>query len=201
MVENDTLIREVNDAVRADRLQQLWRNYRWPLLAAAVALVAVTAGNSLWRHYQQQQQEATTLAFAQAQGDFARADYALAAKGFEALSHQTRGTLADITRLWQARALLAQGKPKAGQRVLQNIVIAPEGHDLYWRDQACLHLIGLKTEGAISAVCLGQKASPLAPVFAQMHAARLWQEGEKRQAITTSKSTYQPNNFNDKDGD
>jgi hypothetical protein len=182
MVEDDVLIREVNDAVRADRLQRFWRQYRWPLLVAAVALVAVTAGNSLWRHYQVQQQQATTLAFVEAQGDYARADYALAAKRFEALSHETRGTLADIVKLWQARALLAQGKPKAGKRVLQNIVIAPEGHDLYWRDMACLHLIGLATKGAIPPACLGGDASPLAPIFVQMQAARLWQEGEKRDA-------------------
>ncbi|MFN7186261.1 MAG: tetratricopeptide repeat protein [Alphaproteobacteria bacterium] len=182
MVENDVLIREVNDAVRADRLQMLWQRYRWPLLAAAATLVAVTAGNSLWRHYQTQQQQSITLALAQAQGDYTRADYALAAKGFEALSHETRGTLADIVKLWHARALLAQGKLKAGRRVLQNIVIAPEGHDLYWRDMACLHLIGLQKEGRIPPACMGQTASPLAPVFVQMHAARLWQEGQKREA-------------------
>ena len=76
--QNDMLIREVNDAVRADRLQRFWRQYRWPVMVAAILLVLFTAGNSLWRHYQQQQAEAMTLAFAEAQGHYQREEFAKA---------------------------------------------------------------------------------------------------------------------------
>lgn len=180
--QNDILIREVNDAVRADRLQRLWRQYRWPMLVAAVLLVLFTAGNSLWRHYQQQQAEAMTLAFAEAQGYYQREEFAKAASAFERLRHKARGSLADVAKLWQARALIAQKKTKAAERVLQNIVIAPEGHDLYWRDQACLHLIGLRIGGAVPPACSGETLSPLAPVLKQFAAAHLWQEGNMTEA-------------------
>jgi hypothetical protein len=182
MAEDDALIREVNDAVRADRLHRLWQQYRWPVFAAALMLVFVTAGNSVWRHYQRQQAEAATLAFAEAQAYYQREEFAIAAKKFEQLRHQARGSLADVVKLWQARALMAQQKTKAATRVLQNIVIAPEGHDLYWRDQACLHLISLGSNAGVPPVCHGKTPSPLAPVLMQMNAARLWQEGNTREA-------------------
>ncbi|MFZ4125899.1 MAG: hypothetical protein ACOYJ2_07530 [Rickettsiales bacterium] len=183
MAENDSLLREVDEAIRQDRLMGLWNHLKMPIIYASIALILVTAGTSIWKHYQQAQAEKITLALANAQSLYAAKRYDQAAKDFEAITHQARGELADATNLWQARALLGAKKDKPALRVLQNIVLAPEGKDLFWRDIACLHLMGLvKTADEMPSQCRGKTASPLAPVLQQIYAASLWQAGDEKAA-------------------
>ena len=109
--------------------------------------------------------------------------YDESAKAFDTLTHQTRAEMADMAKLWRARALLASGKQKTATRTLQNIVIAPEGRDLFWRDLACLHLLGLvKATAEVPEQCTGKNSSPLSPLLVQFHAAGKWKEGDAKAA-------------------
>lgn len=183
MAEHDSLMREVDDAVRHDKMMSAWNQFKMPLIYAAVALVIVTAGSSIWKNYQQGQAEKITLAFDAARTLYLDAKYDESAKAFDALTHQTRGELADMSKLWRARALLAGGKQKTALRTLQNIVIAPEGRDLFWRDMACLHVIGLvKTTAEVPEQCSGKTDSPLASVLTQFYVAGKWSEGDNEAA-------------------
>jgi len=183
MAENDILLREVDEDLRRERMMNLWNQFKRPLIYAAVALILVTAGSSMWHSYQQSQAEEVTIALNDAQQLYAAKQYEQAAKQFEAITHRTRGDLADMSKLWNARSLLAAKKNKSAMRVLQNIVIAPEGHDLFWRDLACLHIIGAEA-GAIPETCSGNKPSPLAPLLTQLYAAGKWSEGDAETART-----------------
>lgn len=180
MAENDTLIREVNDALREERLTQFWRYVRLPIFYAALALILVTAGSSVWKQYQQSQAEEVTMGFAKAQEHYRAGHYKKAANAFEQTAQSSRGELADIARLWQARALLAQDKTKDAMRALQTLALAPEGQDFMWRDLACLQLAGLAK--STPKTCAGEMDSPLRPLLAQYHAAALWRSGKDKAA-------------------
>lgn len=183
MAENDSLLREIDDAVRQERMMGLWNHLKMPLIYAAVALIVVTAGSSVWNSYQKSQAEKITLAFDAARAHYVAARYEEAAKSFDALAHQTRGDMADMVKLWRARSLLAFDKKKTALRVLQNIVLAPEGHDLFWRDMACLHVLGqVKSTAEVPEGCSGEKPSPLSAVLVQFRAAGKWSEGEAKAA-------------------
>lgn len=179
MAEDDILMREVNDAVRHDKMMNFWNQFKMPLVYAAIALIVVTAGSSIWNHYQQSRAEEATLALDNAQQLYHAKKFTEAAKAFEGISQQTRGDLADMAKLWRARALLGADKHKSALRVLQNIVLAPEGHDLFWRDLACLHIAGLtKTASEVPEACSGTKPSPLSPLLVQLNAAGKWSAGD-----------------------
>lgn len=45
---NDTLLREVNEELRRERLEKLWERYGIYLIAAAALIVAVVGGYNLW---------------------------------------------------------------------------------------------------------------------------------------------------------
>lgn len=183
MAEDDSLIREVNEEMRNDRLKAFWNSIKIPIYIAAGALIIITAGTSIWKQYQQSQAEKNTLALADAQALYSAQHYDEAAKAFATLTKKTRSELADAVKLWQARALLGAKKEKPALRVLQNIALAPEGKDLFWRDIACLHLMGLvKTTGEIPSSCHGEKISALSPVLKQFYAAGLWQSGDEKAA-------------------
>lgn len=186
MAENDpnsSLMREIDDAVRHDKLMNLWNQFKMPLIYATVALIVVTAGSSIWKNYQQGQAEEATKAFNDARLLYVEQRYDESAKAFETLTHQTRGEMADMAKLWRARALLASGKQKTALRTLQNIVIAPEGRNMFWRDLACLHVFGLvKTTAEVPEQCSGKNESTLSPMLAQFYAAGKWSEGDSKSA-------------------
>jgi hypothetical protein len=176
---DDSLLREVDEAVRHDRLMNIWNQLKLPLIYAASALILVTAGSSIWRNYQEKQAEEITLAFEDAQALYAAKQYEKASESFEDITHRTRGNLADMAKLWRARALLGANKKKSATRVLQNIIIAPEGHDLFWRDMACLYLIGATSHiKEMPETCNGTTASPLSPILTQFAAAGKWSDGD-----------------------
>ena len=60
-MSDDSFIREVDEEMRSDQLQQLWDRYKMLVIGGAVAIVAVTAGYRGWDYY--------TTSIAAASGD------------------------------------------------------------------------------------------------------------------------------------
>jgi hypothetical protein len=60
------IFREVDEELRRDRLEQLWKRYGSWVIAAAVLLVVGTAAVTFWRQYQQQQRAAEGVRYAEA---------------------------------------------------------------------------------------------------------------------------------------
>ena len=81
--------REVNEAVRQDRYNELWDKYGVYALAAAALIVAGVAGFKVWSYWQEQKAQAAGSDFSQAVTELDRGDVAkardvlnsLAAKG------------------------------------------------------------------------------------------------------------------------
>ncbi len=59
-MSNDTLIREVDEELRRDRMRKLWRQGGPWVIAAAVAVVLVVAGYEGWTWWQKTQAAAIT---------------------------------------------------------------------------------------------------------------------------------------------
>ncbi|MEP3436859.1 MAG: tetratricopeptide repeat protein [Hoeflea sp.] len=51
--DNSTFIREVNEDLRSDYMKALWKRFRFVLLAAAIGIVAVTAGLRGWQYWKE----------------------------------------------------------------------------------------------------------------------------------------------------
>ena len=101
------IFREVEEDVRRDRMEKLWKEYG----AYGVALVALVflavAGYQGWARYQQTQREKDSTAFNAAQRV---EDPIAAAKAFEYLSKTAGGGYAALARMEQANALARAGK-------------------------------------------------------------------------------------------
>lgn len=63
---SDEFIREVDEEVRQERAQILWKRYGSYVLAGAVVVVLATVGGVLWQNYQQQQRAADSHIFIEA---------------------------------------------------------------------------------------------------------------------------------------
>lgn len=113
MVEDDNFIREVNEEIRQEKLQKLWRNYGALIIGAAVLLVFAAGG---WAWYNRHMENRDNAA-----GDAMLAALQLADKGDEAafarlteLEKSGIGGYPVLAKMRAAALLAAKKDDKAG---------------------------------------------------------------------------------------
>ncbi len=173
----DSLLKEVDEALRADRAAGLWHSHKKTIVAFIVALILGTAANSAWQHIRHVRGGETLSQLIENQKRLDGGKFEEAAAGFAAIASDNRGELRALAQVWQSRALVAAGKKDEAVAVLKS---ASEGKNL-WSDIACLRLAGLNAK---EAACLNiAQDSPLASERAQWNAANAWGNGERDKSI------------------
>lgn len=177
----DSLLKEVDEALRADRTGALWNRYRLIVILLALALVFATAADSIWQHYRQQLGAQVMLRFNENQRllKIGKADEA--ARGFDAIAAAQGGQLRELAQIWQARALVAAGNKSMAIAVLQRA--ADSGSNSLWSDIACMRLSGLDTVAATPCLTAGND-SPLRIERAQWAAGIAWGKGDSEAALS-----------------
>jgi hypothetical protein len=171
----DTLLTEVDAALRADRAAKWWKRNRSRLITAIVLLIGAVAVDSGWQYYRQVQGGKQLLALNEHQQTLAAGKPREAAAGFAAVAAKSSGEAKALALLWQARAEEAAGN-KVGAAKALSVAANDTGANL-WADMACLRLSGLASDSAKA--CLNKAGdSPLASTRAQWALAQAWAEGE-----------------------
>lgn len=170
----DTLLSEIDEALRADRAGALWAKYRGTVVAVAVAVIVGVAAKSGWQHYREAKGGAMLIKLTDAQKLLEGGKQTEAAKAFGAIAADASGEFKDLALVWQSRALVNAGKKDEAIAPLKEAVA---GGSSLWADIACLRLAGL--DAAAAEACLNAKAnSPLAATRAEWSAANLWAKGD-----------------------
>lgn len=177
--QQDSLLREVDEALRADKLAALWQQSKQPLLYAVIAILVLTAANSIWRHFEDKKAAAAMTRLDAAISGFQGGGRADAAKEFGAIAEDMSGERRDVALLWQAKAYEAMGQEKDAIAPLTEVAKGHSG-DLLWRDLACLRLMGLTDE--VPASCSSGDNSPLRALRDEWRAGQLWQTGKVKEA-------------------
>ena len=175
----DHLLDEVDADVRAEQIHQLWLRYRFKLLLVIVAVIIGTAGASIWQDYQEKRGGELFLQFQDAMTLYTAHKNVEAADGFANVASHTTGDVQTLAQLWQARALTAEDKKDEAIAVLKT---ASAGSADLWSDLACLRLASLDIDAAQDCLAV-KKDSPLANQRREWHAATLWSQGKKDEAM------------------
>ncbi|MDE1940488.1 MAG: tetratricopeptide repeat protein [Alphaproteobacteria bacterium] len=104
------IFREVEEDVRRERLEKLWKQYGDYIIAGVAAIVVGVAGFKLWQHYEAEQQLKASTTYAQAMQLSESGKDAEAAQLFAQISKSAPSGYASAAKLSQADALLAGGK-------------------------------------------------------------------------------------------
>jgi hypothetical protein len=107
------VFREVDEELRRERAEQVWKKYGLYIIAAAVAVVLAVAGLQGWRAYQQSQREKLSAQYAAAQAMVHSGDNAGALKAFAAMGEIGAGGYRGLAVLREA-ALRADSGDVAG---------------------------------------------------------------------------------------
>lgn len=139
----DLLIREVDDDLRQENLQKLWKKYGGLLIGGAVAIVAGVAALQGWQVYQKNQAQAASQRFGAA---ILQLDTGEKAKGVEAL--QSLAVEGNAGYRLLAEMKMAQMKVEDGDNAaaigLYEKVAGDSGVDGVYRDLASLKAAYLK---------------------------------------------------------
>jgi hypothetical protein len=130
----DTFIAEVDEEVRRDQMQALWRRYRYLGIGAVVVLLLGVGGYEGWKRYQAEKNESAGRAFIAAQMQAQDGRAAEAAQAFGALArggHAGYGQLAAFQQAGQLlRAKDIAGAVAAFDAIAGNSEMPPELRDL-----------------------------------------------------------------------
>ncbi|MDR6289764.1 MULTISPECIES: tetratricopeptide repeat protein [Inquilinus] len=153
------IFREVDEALREDRVKAIWSRYGTLIIAGAVAVVAATGAYVGWRSYSQSQAESQTRALVQAQAQ-AVADPKNAVAAYAAVAADSNADHAALARLLEARADLDAGKRDAAGDLYQQIA-GDSGVNPAIRDLAKLYAVMARLDDGDPATLAGELA-PLA---------------------------------------
>lgn len=130
------IFREVEEEVRRERYERLWKKYRDHLTAAGALIIIGVAGYQLYRVYEQREENKASIAYAAATEMLDRGQSAAAAPQLAALAKSAPGGYAAVAKLAEADALFSEGQKGDAIRIYQQIA---NGGDPYLGAAARLH--------------------------------------------------------------
>ena len=104
------LIREVDAAVKQDKLQQMLKQYGMHLAYACVAAVVLVTAVVVWRGYMQGVHEAQTGKLQEGHAMYLSKRYGDAKRVFSGLTEEARGEMAAVAYVWLAKAQVHLGE-------------------------------------------------------------------------------------------
>ena len=180
------IFQDVEEDVRREKLEQIWRRYGTYIIAGAAFLVLCTAALTGWRAYQNRVQADRAREFIEANG-LLDSNPAEAVKAFEALAAKS-GSYAVLARFREAEALLKQGEAKKAATLYDDIAASSRAPSRL-RDLATLKSAYL-TADTTSLADLRARLAPLTTsTGAWRHLARellayaALKEGDRKAAI------------------
>jgi hypothetical protein len=156
------IFQEIDEDVRRERLQQLWKRYANYVIGAALLLVLATAGVVGWREYQERQNQAQARRFLAAMDQAARGEDAAAREAFARLAAEAGAGYATLARLQEA-ALLAKAGDAAGAAKVYEQIAADSRADRVFRDLATVMIV----QDTIATGDPARLAQLLAPLLAE----------------------------------
>ena len=144
---NEAFVREVDEDLRRDQIQQLLQRYGVLIAAGALLLLAGISGYKYWEHHRQAQSEAAGARFSAAAelANAGKADVAL--KQFEDLTKSSAGGYPALARMQLAAARIKAGKPEEALP-LYELLAKDTAVDAVMRDFAALQAAMLRLDVA-----------------------------------------------------
>lgn len=145
----DLLIREVDEDLRQENLEKLWKKYGSLFIAGAVAIVLMVAAVQGWRTWQHNRAVHASQRFNEALQTLDRGDKTKGTQQLEALVAEGSAGYRLLSEMKLAQLKLGAGD-EAGAIALYEQIAASGADDLY-RDLATLKAAYLKIEGGDAA--------------------------------------------------
>ena len=161
---SDTLIREVDEDLRRDRLTQLWKQYGALLVGLVIVLVLAVAGTEGWRSYQRSTHADASRHLAEA-ARLVATDPTAAAQAFIAVAEDGPSDIALLARLRAGDAMVRKGD-RAGALDAYQKLAASTSDPLYGSLGTLFRALLVLEQPQANLVALETVSAELAPLTA-----------------------------------
>ena len=121
------IFHEVEEEVRRERYEKLWKEYGDYIIAGAAFIVIAAAGWQLWRYYEQRQQLQASAEYLAAQQLVDAGQGPAAAETFGKLAATAPSGYAAVSRLQEAGALQQAGRIDDAEKLYMEIANGDDG--------------------------------------------------------------------------
>lgn len=121
------IFREVEEDVRRERFQQIWKQYGDYIIAGVALIIIAIAGYELWQRYEESQRLKASETFIAAQQLADSGDLAKATAAFAVVAKDAPGGYAKMARLSQAGALLVAGQRSEAIAIYKSVAADDTG--------------------------------------------------------------------------
>jgi hypothetical protein len=157
----DNLLKEIQEDLRRDRLNALWKRYGGLLIGVVAAVVVAVAAFQGWRAYDHHRRQAYGERFLAAETK-AATDPAAGAQAFSVLAKDASGGYGVLARFQEAALLARQGRTE--EAVSAYDVLLGEVDDPLYRDLARLQSVAVQLADARSVADPASLIEVLAPL-------------------------------------
>jgi hypothetical protein len=137
----ENLLREIQEDLRRERVEKLWKRYGAYLIAAAVAVVLTVAAYQAWKAWELSRREATSGAFIAAE-ELAANDPVAAADAFASIAEEGAGGFSVLAAFREAALLAREGR--ADEAATAYDALAAELDQPLYRDLARLRWVSAR---------------------------------------------------------
>ncbi len=141
------IFREIDEELRQDKFDKLWREYGRYVIAGAVVVVLAVAGVSGWRQYQESIRLADGARFAAAKALSDDGKTEDAAKLFASLGRESGTSYGTLSRFHEAALSAREGDAEAAIGVYDSLA-ADTGIDAPFRDLATILSASVRANGS-----------------------------------------------------
>lgn len=120
-MSDDSLFREVDEAIRQEQLKSLWDKYGLWLIVGAILIIAVVGGHNAWTYWSAEQAKSAGGRFIGGIVEAEDGQTADAINVFKSLSEDGPGGYGDLSRLQLAALYSSQGKTAEAIRIYDTI--------------------------------------------------------------------------------
>ncbi|TCD13415.1 tetratricopeptide repeat protein [Oricola cellulosilytica] len=191
-MSDDSFIREVEEELRSDRLQSIWKRYGPFVIGAAVAIVLATAGYRAWEYYTDSRASASGDRFLAALNDAGEGNTEAALAELRSLEQDGYGAYPVLARMRAATLLQQQGDAAGAVAAFDEVAADGSAPDAI-RDIARIRAAYILVDSG-SASDVAERAEPLASDSHPMrHAAReaLGLAAWKEERLADAKALFQ----------
>lgn len=184
MAEDVSFFQEIDEALRAEKMELFMRRYGKLLLGACVAVVVGTAASVYWKSHVHAYNEKQTGIVLDAKGMIDTGQYADAEKALEAAGNNG-GHISGVARMFQADALVHAGQFDKAVKVYQ-AVAEDSGVDTAIRDRAAIQADVLASNHHLQAPAQKLPDASNRPFFAEageLTALQLQRAGKHKEAM------------------